>query len=623
MIRICLLAALFASLSNVAWPQDPNTFTDEWRQKEEDKYFKDEQARAVLNRIDDTSQLIVMIRDQVGGGPSFGAGIIFGRDRERIYIATANHVVRRGAQQADAITVTLHFAPNKSFPARLLDHFDAPLDTAVIVIEDWTKTQIPGCNLPFYTSLQRPSSFDRTNTVYAIGNPNGEAWRPPSHDDLIGADQQELRFRSAFLGPGYSGGGLLTDQGELEGMIVRDEAPIGSAVPIDAVLSRVASWGYPVDLDNRFGNEPSLLESAARHGDIDKLTAALSNVCARPDDALFYAADSGQTEIVSSLLKAGIDPNASEHKQTALHAAVENHHASTVKLLLASGANVNAKNSKSETPLDLVSPEGASPAVAQAQLEIVQSLVDAGAKFGNDGSGWVPLGHALYAGNKEIASLLIRAGANVRQGDAFRTPLEIAVDVGNEDLVELLLAAGAKPDSRDLMTLVFSDRESTHPNIPRPKTEAILVTLLRAGVPIDNCSYCDPLLESINLGWRDAAHLLLQRGAKVDEPNGEGRFINSERFSPLELSIKRNDAEMVKLLLASGAKTNVPAPEDPQDFPLHKAACQSGPAILGPLLSAGAEINRRNVDRQTALDKAVACKNKEAEQFLRQHGGVK
>ena len=608
MTRAFLLVALVATLSNVGWTQDAGADYDETSKS---------QAEKISNDIEETSELVVMVRDQLGSGPSFGAGIIFGRDHERLYIATANHVVRRGAQQASAITVSLLFAPEKSFPAKLLDHFDASLDIGVIAIEGWTKLHILGCDLPFHSSLSIPNFPDRTSAVFAIGNPNGDAWRAPSQDDLIHADRQELRFRSAFLGPGYSGGGLLDDRGMLEGMIVRDEAPIGYAVPIEIVLSLVASWGYPVELHNLLG-EPTPLEAAARHGNIDKLTAALSVVCASPDEALFYAAESGQPEIVSTLLKAGINPNASMYKQTALHAAVEHHHPKTVKLLLAAGADLSAKNREGHTPLDLVNPEGASPKVAQAQLDIVNTLVDAGAKSGSDTSDDSAFRHALWAGNKDIAALLIRAGANVSQGD-YRTPLEIAVEVGSKDLVELLLAAGASVDSKNLMHLAFLDRQDTHSGTPRPRSEAILVTLLRAGAPIDTSLYCDPLLEAVNLGWRDATRLLIERGANVNESNEKGYFSGHGDVRPLELAIEKNDMEMVKLLLASGAKVNVPDIEDP----LHTAACHSGPPMLQLLINAGAQINRRNTNLETALHEAIGCQNADAEQFLRHHGGVK
>ena len=224
--------------------------------------------------IEETSQLIVMITDQLGSAPSFGAGILLGRDHDRLYIATANHVVRRGKQEPTSIRVALKFEPNKSVPAKLLDRCNPSLDVAVLAIEGWAKQGIAACSIHFGTSLAVPR-FE-TSIVYAIGNPNGDAWRPPSPDTLVSAAPQELRFRSAFLGVGFSGGGLLDERGVLAGMVVRDEPPMGSAVPLDAVLQLVASWGYPVQLHNlNYEGDHIVLEKAARTGDIVALTAEL------------------------------------------------------------------------------------------------------------------------------------------------------------------------------------------------------------------------------------------------------------------------------------------------------------------------------------------------------------
>ena len=139
-------------------------------------------------------------------------------------------------------------------------------------------------------------------------------------------------------------------------------------------MSQVASWGYPVDLQNRNTGDPTPLEAATSHGNFERLTEALKVVCASSDEAIFYAAESGQNEIVSTLLNVGTNPNASICKQTALHAAVEKYHPKTVKLLLAAGADVNAKNRQHQTPLDLVNPE---KCVAKGRASSARSRSDA------------------------------------------------------------------------------------------------------------------------------------------------------------------------------------------------------------------------------------------------------
>jgi hypothetical protein len=70
--------------------------------------------------INHTSPLVVMLTGQLGAATTLGAGIVFGRDHERLYIVTANHVVRRGAMEATNIRVTFKSTPDKSFAAKLL-----------------------------------------------------------------------------------------------------------------------------------------------------------------------------------------------------------------------------------------------------------------------------------------------------------------------------------------------------------------------------------------------------------------------------------------------------------------------------------------------------------------------
>jgi hypothetical protein len=52
---------------------------------------------------EDLMRQVVMIKCQVGDGESFGAGIIFGMGSNRLYIATANHVVRRDTDEAQKV----------------------------------------------------------------------------------------------------------------------------------------------------------------------------------------------------------------------------------------------------------------------------------------------------------------------------------------------------------------------------------------------------------------------------------------------------------------------------------------------------------------------------------------
>jgi ankyrin repeat protein len=70
--------------------------------------------------------------------------------------------------------------------------------------------------------------------------------------------------------------------------------------------------------------------------------------------ALMFATQSGSLEIVKLLLAAGADVNAKEsHHMTALMWAAERGHIEIVQALLAAGADVHATNIDGYTALDM------------------------------------------------------------------------------------------------------------------------------------------------------------------------------------------------------------------------------------------------------------------------------
>jgi S1-C subfamily serine protease len=88
-----------------------------------------------------------MIKCRLGDKESFGAGIIFGYTASRIYIATANHVVRQGIDEAKNVRAQFRWLPGESIDAKLLEHVDSNLDLAVLVVTDRVETDLK--SLPF------------------------------------------------------------------------------------------------------------------------------------------------------------------------------------------------------------------------------------------------------------------------------------------------------------------------------------------------------------------------------------------------------------------------------------------------------------------------------------------
>ncbi|MEE8587464.1 MAG: SUMF1/EgtB/PvdO family nonheme iron enzyme [Acidobacteriota bacterium] len=76
-----------------------------------------------------------MIDAEIGGVPTFGAGIIFAHTRNRLYLATANHVVRKGLKDAQDLRLRFLSLPGEPVEAKLLEDRDADLDLAVLALD--------------------------------------------------------------------------------------------------------------------------------------------------------------------------------------------------------------------------------------------------------------------------------------------------------------------------------------------------------------------------------------------------------------------------------------------------------------------------------------------------------
>jgi outer membrane protein assembly factor BamB len=196
-----------------------------------------------------TKQLVVMIRGKLADVDVIGAGIIVGIDQDRIYIVTANHVVRQGPQtEMTGLKVLLKWLPGEWTDAKLLADFDADLDVAVI--------SVPGARSLI---LNRRLLFDRLGSepqrkdqVYTIGFPGGQQWFSRVTADIVSGSTSDLiTFETTFLQPGSSGGALVNANWEIVALVKQDQPPNGVAVRIDRVIEKLTQWSYPNRLAKR------------------------------------------------------------------------------------------------------------------------------------------------------------------------------------------------------------------------------------------------------------------------------------------------------------------------------------------------------------------------------------
>lgn len=89
------------------------------------------------------------------------------------------------------------------------------------------------------------------------------------------------------------------------------------------------------------------------------------------ESALHYFATGNQHEIVSWLIARGANPNGISNQENPIHAAAQLGHLETIKVLIESGADLNAKDHTEDTALHKASRGG--------YLEVIELLLQAGA----------------------------------------------------------------------------------------------------------------------------------------------------------------------------------------------------------------------------------------------------
>jgi ankyrin repeat protein len=177
------------------------------------------------------------------------------------------------------------------------------------------------------------------------------------------------------------------------------------------------------------GTTPVLLAIYAQHPEI-----AESLIAAGIVPNIFEAAATGRIERVRALLNenSGLVKDYSPDGWTALH--LNFGHLEIVKLLLDSGADINAvsKNAFSASPLQ--------GAAAFHKIELARLLIARGANVSCcAGGGSTPLHEAAGSGQLELAKLLLDGGANVNaKDDEGKTPLTIALEYKQNEMAKFL-----------------------------------------------------------------------------------------------------------------------------------------------------------------------------------------
>jgi len=299
-----------------------------------------------------------------------------------------------------------------------------------------------------------------------------------------------------------------------------------------------------------------------------------------------------------ALIKQGADVNAPlADGATALHWAAHWDEREMASLLIQAGARPNAADSNGVTPLLL--------ACANGSASMANLLIRAGADASlARATGVTPLMMAARTGNIEIVQSLLERGANVNAAEAThkQTALMWAVAEGHTAIVTLLVGKGA-----DLRARTPARQGRIAPSGQFSGGECCLPNYVGGFTP---------LLFAAQQGYIEAARVLLEAGADVNDAAADGSSalvlaidsapVVGDRVTRAALAGHASQEAMARFLIERNADVNQ---HGAGRTALHSAVQRKMPDLVQLLLAKGANPNARLERRLPAVSREVAQQN--------------
>lgn len=287
--------------------------------------------------------------------------------------------------------------------------------------------------------------------------------------------------------------------------------------------------------------------------------------------ALHYCSSTsfeGRAEMIALLIELGADINARNEKlRTPLISAAYSPDYDSVKLLVEAGAELNHTDQLGRSAL--------STAIKNKDTRTATLLIEAGADveplFERSGS---PLTEASRLGLTEVAMMLLDRGASLDIKDSYgRTALELAQLNNRVEIAALIQLAARK--ERSLAPIAIPKDETSR----RRYTQAMLSSCEHGNIP-----RCQQLIAS-GIAANAISHV-------------DGR-------QPMHAACKGGSLELIKLLLAQGAKLD--CRDAAGNTPLH-ALCEAGHLhLLQQLAPTEEQLKLGNASGQSLLH--AACRS--------------
>ena len=383
----------------------------------------------------------------------------------------------------------------------------------------------------------------------------------------------------------------------------------------------------------------------------------------RSVEPLHWAAITDQAEIIGKLLDRGaaVDARDAEGRTPLMVAAAFDSRA-VAAVLLARGADPLARDAvDGNTPLDFAAMAG--------QADFARLLLEHGAPL--DGratrNGETPLHYAAFYGRRKVIELFVERGADVNVADYSGVrPLQYARRRLQGLAVDLLLRLGARPDNlhdavnagdvAHIQALIADGADVNAYDLSGTPLHLAVSTgqvwianmLIGAGADLEaegEPGRAHPLHLAALVNHREAARLLIDRGAKVDSRNSQDRtpltvaasyghaevaeelmraaadlFVGDVYAdTPIHYAAMSGDIETADLFLSRGVDVNLRSRHDGES-PLIYAACNGNLEMVTFLLANGADLNMRDDTGRTPLQFADNSKARDIVALLRRLG---
>ncbi|CAH0028499.1 unnamed protein product, partial [Clonostachys rhizophaga] len=276
--------------------------------------------------------------------------------------------------------------------------------------------------------------------------------------------------------------------------------------------------------------------------------------------------------------------------KTALHIASEHGLVDAAEWLIDAGAHISLTDNDGQQPLHT--------ACLQGHTEVAELLLKRGASTAaTDNDSAQPLHIACFWGHSKLASVLIQHGADIEaRNQHAATPLYEAAWNGHVDVVGLLLEAKA-----NTQTLTGIGWSPLHAASSTGEAEIVRCLLTKDKSNIDAVEQNNgwtALNAAVYRGHADVVSMLLKHGSTLATKDNDGCI---QTLLKMLLDRRQPDEDLQLEVPSNRSKST----------PLLVASLEGFVGGVSQLIDAGADLNARDIDSDTALHNASGARDDE------------